>query len=259
MKYDLTASVVAYHNEPQELERALRSFLDTSLRVRIHVIDNSDSDLLRPLCSDNRVEYHFTGKNLGFGAGHNIAIRRSIKEAPYHLVLNPDVYFPPGPLEALKEYMDLHPDVGVVMPKVLYPDGSLQYLCKKLPTPFDLIFRRFIPGFLSPLLEKRLLAYEYRNRDYSKEMDVPCLSGCFMFIRTSVLENIGVFDERYFMYLEDVDLFRRISLSYRIVYNPATYVFHGYAKGSYSNLRLLLHHIQSAAKYFFKWGWLPLH
>lgn len=259
MDFDLTASIVAYRNDPQELEQAIQSFLNTTLRVKLYVIDNSATDNLRTLCSDPRIEYLFTGNNLGFGAGHNIAIRRGLKVAPYHLVMNPDISFPPGPLEELISYMDLHLDVGVVMPKILYPDGSLQYLCKKLPTPLDLIFRRFIPGVLSPLMRDRLTAYEFRDRDYNREMDVPCLSGCFMFVRTSVFEDVGLFDERYFMYLEDVDLFRRIGLLYRVVYNPAAFVYHSYAKDSYKKANLLLRHIQSAVKYFSKWGWFPLH
>lgn len=259
MKFDLTASIVAYHNDPVELERAIMSFLNTELEVKLYIVDNSDTDKLRSLCSDPRIEYHFSGNNLGFGAGHNMALRRSLKLAPYHLIMNPDVYFPPGPLDVLIRYMNLHHDVGVVMPKILNPDGSLQYLCKKLPTPFDLITRRFIPGFLSPFMQNRLAAYEFRNRDYNSEMDVPCLSGCFMFVRTSVFEEVGFFDERYFMYLEDVDLFRRIGVLYRVVYNPAAYVYHAYAKGSYNNSLLLLRHVQSAVKFFFKWGWFPFH
>jgi len=73
-------------------------------------------------------------------------MRKSLKDGvPYHLVLNPDVYFESGVLEKLFDYMEFNSDVGQLMPKVLYPDGEVQYLCKLLPTPMDLIFRRFIP------------------------------------------------------------------------------------------------------------------
>ena len=85
--------------------------------------------------------------------------------------------------------------------------------------------------------------------------DVPTISGCFMLLRTDVFRRFGGFDERYFMYMEDVDLVRRIGASHRVVYDPRVWVVHGYGKGSYRNNKLLYYHIRSAVQYFFKWGW----
>jgi hypothetical protein len=85
-------------------------------------------------------------------------------------------------------------------------------------------------------------------------MDVPYLSGCFMFFRNAALEKSGLFDERFFMYFEDTDLTRRMHRHYRTVYYPHTYICHEYRKDSYKSLRLLGIHILSAVKYFFKWG-----
>ena len=87
-------------------------------------------------------------------------------------------------------------------------------------------------------------------------MEVPCLSGCFMFIRTKVLREVGLFDERFFMYMEDVDLSRRIHRRFRTVYYPAAAVYHEYEKGSYKSATLLAHHLLSAIKYFNKWGYV---
>ncbi|HWV71328.1 MAG TPA: hypothetical protein VN040_06425, partial [Pseudosphingobacterium sp.] len=86
-------------------------------------------------------------------------------------------------------------------------------------------------------------------------LDVPNLSGCFMFVRTAILKKIGGFDPRYFMYLEDVDLVRRIGEHARTVFCPFVSIYHGYQKGSYANGKLMRLHIQSAIKYFNKWGW----
>ena len=86
-------------------------------------------------------------------------------------------------------------------------------------------------------------------------MEVPNLSGCFMFIRTEVFSNVGLFDERYFLYLEDTDLCRRINEDYRTVYFPKVSIIHGYSKASYKSLRLMKLHLQSSVKYFNKWGW----
>jgi len=250
----ITTSIVTYKNNLKQVERAIKSFLNTDLNVRLYIIDNSLTNEIKEICNDSRIEYIFNNANLGYGRAHNIAMRKSIAEGvKYYLVLNPDVYFDRGVLERIYEYMELHPDVGNLMPKVLYPDGEIQYLCKLLPTPFDLIFRRFLP--FKKVLAKRDNIYELRFSGYDKIMDVPYLSGCFMFIRTETLKKVGLFDERFFMYLEDTDLSRRIYKCCRTVYYPEVSVFHGYERGSHKNLILLKHHIESAIKYFNKWGW----
>ncbi len=91
---------------------------------------------------------------------------------------------------------------------------------------------------------------------YDKVMEVPSLSGCFMFIRTDVLKQIGGFDKRFFMYAEDLDLCRRVGEVTRTMYYPEVSVFHEYEKGSYKNRKLLKYHICSVIKYFNKWGWV---
>lgn len=169
------------------------------------------------------------------------------------MVVNPDIYFEKGVLKKLETYMDASSSVGLVMPRILYPDGELQYLCKLLPSPSDLLFRRFLPW--KKYVEKKNRNYELRFTDYNQEMEVPSLSGCFMFIRTSVLKQVRGFDERYFMYAEDLDLCRRIGEVSRTMYYPFVSVFHKYEKGSYKNRKLLKYHICSVVKYFNKWGW----
>jgi hypothetical protein len=253
--YDVTGSIVLYQNSLAEVREAVRSFLSTQLKVKLYLIDNSPNDGLRNLCSDPRVTYIFNGRNLGFGTAHNIAIKASVNEAAYHVVLNPDVYYDAGVLEELLEFGRSRPDTGVLMPKILNPDGTIQYLCKKLPTPWDLILRRFLPGALKLLAEERLSRYELRDRDYTKMMSVPVLSGCFMMLNCAALSKVGVFDERFFMYLEDVDLCRRIGQRFETIYFPDVMVYHRHGKGSYRNARLLMHHVLSAVRYFGKWGW----
>ena len=92
--------------------------------------------------------------------------------------------------------------------------------------------------------------------NYDKEMEVPALSGCFMFLRVDVLKKVGMFDERYFMYAEDLDLCRRIGEVSHTMFYPAVSVYHAYEKGSYKNKKLLKYHICSVIKYFNKWGWM---
>ena len=253
---EISASIVLYHNKKEQLLKAIKSFLNTSLHVKLFLMDNSSNDGLKELQKlDERIKYIFNNANLGYGKAHNIAMRKSIEEnIPYHLVLNPDIYFEKGVLEKLYKYMESHKDVGNIMPKVLYPDGEVQYLCKLLPTPVDLIFRRFIP--FKSLKEKINEKYELRFSGYDKIMNIPNLSGCFMFLRTAVLKDVGLFDENIFMYLEDTDLNRRIHSKYKTIFYPEVEIVHEYAKESYVNKKLLMYHIQSAIYYFNKWGWI---
>ena len=254
----INVSIVLFKNDQDLVKKAIYSCVNLVLINRIYLIDNSPTDMLSRLASlDSRIEYIFNNANLGFGKAHNIALKRSIEEnIPYHLVLNPDVYFGGGVLEELYNFMENNPDVGLVMPKVLYPDGTLQYLCKLLPTPLDLFGRRFLNfGPFKKIVEKRNEIYELRFIGYDKVMEVPYLSGCFMFIRTEVLKKVGLFDERFFMYLEDTDLSRRIHRVAKTVYYPYVYIYHEYGKGSYKSLKLLYYHIKSAIKYFNKYGW----
>jgi GT2 family glycosyltransferase len=256
---NINVSIVLFKNDQDLVKKAIYSCVNSVLINRIYLIDNSPTDMLSCLATlDSKIEYIFNNANLGFGKAHNIALKRSIEEnIPYHLVLNPDVYFEGGVLEELYNFMESDPDVGLVMPKVLYPDGTLQYLCKLLPTPLDLFGRRFLNfGPFKKIVEKRNEIYELRFTGYDKIMEVPYLSGCFMFIRTEVLKKVGLFDERFFMYLEDTDLSRRIHRVAKTVYYPYVYIYHEYGKGSYKSLKLLYYHIKSAIKYFNKYGWL---
>ena len=93
-----------------------------------------------------------------------------------------------------------------------------------------------------------------RHTDYNKIIEVPHISGCFMTIRTEVLEKSGLFDERFFLYLEDVDLTRRISKWGKTIFYPKVHIVHKHNRGSYSSFKLLMRHITSAYKYFRKWG-----
>jgi GT2 family glycosyltransferase len=252
--FDIIISIVTYQTKDDTLKRCIDSILGTNLRIKLYIIDNSPTDKIKSICCNSKIRYIFNNANIGYGAGHNIAIKKTIaQKIKYHLVLNPDIYFEKGTIEKLYDFMESNPDISLVMPKVLYPDGSIQYLCKLLPTPMDLIRRRFFPP--SKYLDKKSFFYELRFAGYDKIIDVPYLSGCFMFVRTEALVRAGLFDEQFFLYLEDLDLSRRIHEYYRTVYCPEVSVFHQYEKGSYKNSRLLKYHIQSAIKYFNKWGY----
>ena len=253
-KHEVSVSIVVYENDKNLLLRVVSCVLESQLLTSLYIIDNSSTNKLREIFpQDSRLEYIFMNSNNGFGAGHNFIMRQPEKMGKYHLVLNPDVSFAPGTLEKLYDYIENNPDVGNVMPKIIYPNGDLQYLCKLLPTPMDWIGRMFIP-FKS--IKKRINdKFEMRFADYESEMNVPYLSGCFMFLRKSVIEEVGVFDEGIFMYGEDTDLNRRIYQKHRTMYYPKVTITHAFEKGSHKSLRLFWIHVKAAIYYLNKWGW----
>lgn len=252
-KLELSISVVLYKNDSAEIETLINCVSKTRLNYKLYLVDNSPDDRLQTLAGTPNIEYIFNNKNVGFGHAQNIAIERSLDQSIYHLILNPDISFEEGTLENIFFFMQENKDIGQLMPKVFYPDGNVQKLCKLLPHPFDLIGRRFFGN--SKLFKKRNDQYELSYFAYNKLLDTPNLSGCFMFLRTDVLKQVGGFDTRYFMYLEDFDLTRRINKVARTVFYPGASVTHGFSKGSYTNPTLFRYHVISAIKYFNKWGW----
>jgi len=256
MERNITGSIVIYQNDLRLLQNAVHSFLESTENSTLYLIDNSPRDRYSPYFRHPRIEYIFNNKNIGFGAGHNLALRKILaaNQSTYHVVLNPDVYFEKEVMMRIYDYIEAHSKVGLLMPKVLYPDGRLQPLCKLLPSPVTLFTRRFLQ--FCPTWSNRLNhLYEMHFSGYDKIMDVPFLSGCFMFLRTEALREVGLFDEKIFLYTEDTDLTRRIHRKYRTVFYPEAVIYHYNERGSYKNAVKLMHHVFSAITYFNKWGW----
>jgi hypothetical protein len=258
-----TASLVCYKSSLSELEPLLQALMEDTSISKWLLVDNGAAENpehgihLRDLTQQYGGIYIAPSHNIGFGAGHNAALKAlSGIPSDFHLMLNPDIVFDHKVLPALVEIMDERPAVGLIMPRVLYPDHTTQYLCKLLPTPLDFALRRFAPGLLQRLTRHRMDRYELRGMDSAQPGEVPFLSGCFMFTRRTALESIGGFDERYFLYMEDVDLCRRLATTSELLYWPAVSIAHRHERGSHKNLKLMLTHVRSAVLYFNKWGWL---
>jgi GT2 family glycosyltransferase len=252
--HQLTCSVVLYNNNINVICKTIESVLKSHLSIKLFLIDNSETDDLKKMACNGTIEYVFNNNNIGFGNAHNIALQKAANFAPYHLVLNPDIEFPQGVLEEIFQFMEKHKAIGQLMPKVFYENGELQKLCHLIPTPLDLIGRRFFQN--QEWTQKLNKRYELENFDYSHCAIIPNLSGCFMFLRRAVLQKVGEFDKRFFMYMEDVDLTRRMHVVSETLYYPYVCISHKYEKESYSNPVLMRYHINSAIKYFNKWGWL---
>lgn len=250
-----TASIVVYNNPPDMIRRTVESFLSCSLNIELHIVDNSPTQSLSASLVDLPVRYHFYGCNAGYGRGHNKVIATALT-SPYHLIINPDIIIPPHTIESLHSFMNRNPDTGMVSPKVLNEDGTIQFLNKRYPNVFDLFARRFLPRSLQRFIQHRLDHYEMKDVGYGEICDVEVMTGCFMFCRSDALMAVGGFDDRYFMYLEDADLSRKIQQAgYRTVYYPHASITHLWERSSYNSLKMTLVHLKSAIAYFNKWGW----
>lgn len=250
----INASVVLYHTPAAEVQKIVRLLRACPQINEIWLIDNSE--IMTEAFMFLPATYIFNNANIGYGRAHNIALEKTLKtNIKYHLVLNSDIEFDPDVISQLVQFMDKHPNIGHTIPLVRYPEGNIQYIAKRLPSPFILFGRRFLPKIL---IQQSLAKYEnhsfYKQPDYkTKLLDAPYLSGCFMFLRTDALRKVGLFDPRFFLYPEDIDLTRRINQHYRTVMYPAVEIIHNHAQGSYHSLRLLWIHIINMIKYFWKW------
>lgn len=245
--------LVAYNMTPQDIKTLSNSIIPTNPIYQV-VVDNSPNSNRKNVFEKYGWTYIHNPKNPGFGTSHNIIFEKYSKHSDYHLIVNPDISFSGNVILALINFLEKTPDAGCVMPKVYYPNGDIQRLAKLLPSPIDLIGRRLPFKFINSLINNRL---ELQHADYQSGcFKVPFVSGCFLLFRSRLIEDIGFFDTRYFMYMEDTDLSRRLCINHTWpYYYGVTSITHRFEKGSAKKLKLFKIHILSAFKYFMKWGW----
>lgn len=247
-------SIVLYNNKIEELDKTINSFLSTRNDRILYLIDNSPTDILRSYFTDSRIIYSHTGNNLGFGAAHNIAIQESLKlKGRFHFIINPDILFDPEIIDTMINYIRFDNTIGMMMPKILNFDGTIQHLPKLLPTPLSILYRKLL--FPSKFKNRFLEKYELRSLNQTTPVNLPILSGCFTLINLEILPLVGLYDDKYFMYFEDWDLSRRMHKVSKTIYFPLVYVYHGYESGANKNIKLFFTFINSAVYYFTKWGW----
>ncbi len=266
-KSSLDLSVLIVHTFERDLVRqTLRALRRASpqLVYEVIVIDNNPAAGLESVLQHEFpfVRYFPQTHNAGFGASMNVGIQAS--KGKYVLVFNPDIITSQGALETLFEYMETHPQVGMVGPKLLNADGTLQYSCYRAPLPLVPILRRTPLGKL-PFGKRMIDHFLMKDVSHDDTMEVDWIMGSAMFIRRSVLAAIGNFDERFFMYFEDTDLCRRTwEKGFKVVYHPRASMVHYHRRASADGSLfqqlfnpLTRRHIQSAIKYFLKYARQP--
>lgn len=195
----------------------------TSLPVKVIVVDNNSADGSRERAAAEFPEFQVlnTGANLGFGRANNYA--RSMADTPLVLFLNPDTELLPDTLERAVHSLLARPQVGLLGCQMRYPDGTVQELgLQWFPTPGRIFFELVVPGLLRKGPWGRRLRHDPRQSGPVKK-----LYGGFFLFRKEVLDAAGWYDERYFMYAEDVDLSRTVQdLGWEIHYDAAYYALH---------------------------------
>lgn len=255
----ITGSVVFYKNNKQDVLSLLKSVIECNSIHKLYIIDNSPTETIQSYIKDlnlgrKEIEYIHNPRNTGFGAAHNIALDMVCPNSDYHVILNPDITFPPHTVSHLIEFMSKHRRAGICMPQIFNTDGTIQYLPKLFPTPLNFAARRLpLPTWIKDRINAK---YELRQASNDKPFKVNIISGCFMLIRNEVL-TLGVrFDPRYFMYFEDFDLCRTISETHDAYLVPNSQATHGYARASKFSKKMLFIALNSGRLYFNKWGWL---
>jgi len=231
---DLSIVIVSY-NGREHLRHCLASLAvhPPPVESEIIVVDNDSRDGSAPMVASEFGDVRLlrTPRNLGFAAGANRGAREASGEAL--VLLNPDSEIKADPFAPMLNYLREHEDAGVVAPRLLNPDGSLQLSCRSFPTFSVALFNRY--SLLTRLLPRNRYSKQYLLSDWRHDSicDVDWVSGACLMIRRSLFEKIGLLDEGYFMYIEDVDLCQRVHRAgYRIVYFPETPVVHHIGRSS---------------------------
>jgi len=196
--------------------------------------------------------------NDGFATGNNLGIKQS--SGKYIMIINPDIAVVPGALEKMTNFMDDNPQVGIIGPKLINPDGSVQYSCRRFPNFLMPLYRRSAFGKL-PFAKNAVDYYLMKDFNHEANQEIDWLFGACLLIRKSVLGKIGLFDERFFMYFEDLDLCRRVwQEGFKVVYFGGTEMVHYHQRlsaeksgifGIFSRGGRI--HIASGIKYFAKY------
>ena len=250
-EYTVSISIVTYNSE-KHIGKLLDSIIQKvhGIKYHIYVIDNGSADSTAEIVkhrSSPCITWIQSDKNRGFGGGHNLVLKYI--ESDYHLCVNPDIVISSDVAADMARYMDEHGDVGILTPKILNMDGSVQMLPKKNPRLVYLIARRVNLHFL----KKYCNEYEMLDKNADEKFDIEFCSGCFMFMRTALFKTLVGFDERFFLYFEDADLTRRIRKTARAEYNPAFSVIHCWERAGSKKLKYFLIQVASMIKYMIKW------
>jgi len=254
---DLSIIIVNYRSKVKTakcLEAIFKSDL-ANLKYEVIVVENASGENLDDLIgAQSELKVLYSSRNLGMGGGNNLGLKEA--RGQFILILNPDTEVYPKAIKILYDYLDSHSDVYIVGPKLLNSDKTLQPSCSLFPKIYTPILRR---TFLGDYFKSSRDGFMMTDFDHEEIREVDWLMGSCLLVRSDGWEG---FDERFFMYFEDIDVCRRAwRFKKKVVYHPQAIVIHDHARGSAKNPwyiapftdKLTQEHIKSWIKYFWKW------
>lgn len=249
---DISITIVAYNDE-EDVRNAVCSIMEytaVAISKKLYIVDNSSKKNRLQTLEEEYLDvvYLNPGENLGFGGGHNYVIPRL--DSKFHAIVNPDILLTEDSFSVLLKFMQGE-GIGMAVPRMTDEHGKMQKVYRRELTVMDMGIRMF----LSSHFKKRQSYHTMEDMDYQKPFLVPFAQGSFLVIQTELFRQLGGFDRRYFMYMEDADLCRQVNQKSSLWYCPDTTVIHKWERGSHKDKRLLKMHITSMIKYFCKWGW----
>ena len=234
----LISVIVVNYKVPECLGEMIRSLCQADLieQAEIVVVDNASGDDSHKLVAEfPEIKWIQLKNNIGFGKACNVGAQNARGE--FILLINPDTVVAKNTLSVSVDFMQSHPEAGLMGPKILNPDGTLQPGCRRsFPTPLVAFYRFSGLSRIYPE-SKNFGKYNLTFLNPDQPSKVDAISGSFMFIRRSLFNSIGGFDEQFFMYGEDLDLCWRIrEHGFQVWYNPKTQIIHRKGRSSAKNL-----------------------
>ncbi|MFA6306881.1 MAG: glycosyltransferase family 2 protein [Patescibacteria group bacterium] len=259
---DISIVIVNYKSKDLTLNcvRSIRQADWPGLAYEIIIVDNYSGDLKGDdLKQFGDIKFIMNGQNIGLGAANNKGAR--IAQGKYIVIMNPDTLAGKDVFLKLFNYLENNPGAGVVGPKQFNLDKTIQASCFRWPGLMTPLFRRTPLGKIG-LGKKDLDRFLYKDYNKDSLREVDWLLGSFLFCRASAFRQIGLYDEKFFLYFEDTDLCKRFwQAGWKVVYNPQAMIIHNHARQSarvawYKFFTSLTawHHIISWLKYLKKWG-----
>jgi len=249
------SNIIVSWNAKEYLDECLQSIDENAPHFKYEtiVVDNASTDGAPDLVAEKYPHVHLirNTENLGFAKANNIGIEKS--EAKYVCLINSDAVVLKDCLDLMCRYMDEHPEIGVLGPKVLNRDGSLQPTCREFPTFWKNICHAMA---LNKLFPKSSLFGGYTMMDWSHDTvrEVDFLSGCFMMVRRSAIEQVGMLDDNFFFYAEDKDWCKRFwKAGWKVVYFPQAKAIHYlYGSSDKDPVKLYIQQTKANLQYYSK-------
>jgi GT2 family glycosyltransferase len=249
----LVISLVSYNSNILEISKVLFFVKKIkSIKIKVHIFDNANQKSLFKFCKKNKYNYFASKKNVGFGSGHNHNIRQTIQDNPFYLILNPDIYLKANDVISCINLLTKKKKFGLLSPKLVNTDGTTQLICRSIPSIFNFFLRFFFnhDDFSIKIHQK---IDSLKNRFF---LNVPFIHGACYFIKAEVIKKVGSYDENYFLYVEDLDWYRRISEKFDTIYYKSIEVTHVHNRSSHKSLKIFVTHLKSIFYYYSKWGML---